>query len=497
MTQTLKSKKFGALLVAALAVLTLAGHFITRQLGATPTLPGGAAHPAAGLQSSDALVTLAGQLDRTSVLQGGDGQVRMELTLKAADISGPVPRSSVDMIVVLDRSPSMAADRKIDSARAAIHELINQLHPEDRLSLVAFAGNAKVLIPLTKASPEVRESWHHLVDGIELISSTNISAGLDMALSVAREIRQAGHYGAGRQATGRMLLISDGEANQGDTSTEGLTRRAMSASHLEFVLSSIGVGEGFNEVLMATLADAGTGNYYYLSDTHQLAEVFGNEFEATRATVASSVVVSIEPAPGVEVVDAAGYPLEKVGGKVTFRPGTLFSGQERRVWVTLQVPNGETGESALGTFSATYAHDGQSRVLQLPEPPRIACVANKDTWLADIDKGAWERSVVEEDYGRLRQRVASHVRSGQRQEAVEEIQLYEQKNRVMNETLASDEVEFNLQQLKKLEADVDDAFSGRDQAYKQKVLSKQQQADSLNGRRAGAKMTKKPPVKQH
>jgi Ca-activated chloride channel family protein len=107
-----------------------------------------------------------------------------------------------------------------------------------------------------------------------------MSSGLDLALGVVGRVRGSG------PAT-RIVLISDGHANEGDSSLEGLTGRAARAARDEVVLSA--VGEHFNELLLSAVADAGTGNYYYLQDTRELAAIFAQEFTATRHTVALAI----------------------------------------------------------------------------------------------------------------------------------------------------------------------------------------------------------------
>ena len=475
MSENLRARKAGIFIVAALALSSLAGHLLTtHDSNALPTTT---------LESSDEVVTIEGKLDRTSVLKGGDGLVKMELTLRAVQVASSKVLAPADMIVVLDRSGSMSGE-KIEAARAAVVELIDQLGPEDRMALVAFSSGAELLVPFAQATPVAKAAWRRQVERVGAGGGTDMSRGLDLALELARESADVARIG-------RVLLISDGRAGN---PAEELLHRATEVSRLEFVLSSIGVGEQFNEDLMTSMADAGTGNFYYLSDSRQLAEVFAGEFEATRETVARAVAVTIEPASGVEVVDAAGYPLETSQGAVTFRPGALFAGQERRVWVTLKVPHSEPGDYGLGALRATYRHDGVERSLSLPEPPQIACVENHDAWVAGIDKESWERSVVEEDYGQLRRKVAAHVKSGRRQEALEEIRAYGVANSMMNEDMDSAAVASNLEELGKLEAEVEDAFVGEEplRRLKQNSLSKKQQALSWELRRLGAKNDTKP-----
>ncbi len=71
-------------------------------------------------------VTLRARADRKAVLQGGDGNVRLELILKAADVEGRKVSVPTDLLVVLDRSGSMQGE-KLEQGRAAIRELIRQL----------------------------------------------------------------------------------------------------------------------------------------------------------------------------------------------------------------------------------------------------------------------------------------------------------------------------------------------------------------------------------
>jgi hypothetical protein len=78
-----------------------------------------------------------------------------------------------------------------------------------------------------------------------------------------------------------------------------------------------------------------------------LSEIFSSELATARETVASGVEVRFAPAPGVELVEAAGYPIERDGqGAYVLRPGTLFAGQDRRIWTTLRVPAGADSERA-------------------------------------------------------------------------------------------------------------------------------------------------------
>ncbi len=482
-TRHLKGGKW--LLAGGLVAATLAGHLLTQGSGAMPVIPdvpsgtnviGGGIDFASPGGSS---VSFAGKLDRRAVLQGGDGVVKMELVLTAEERANEGgARTPTDFVVVLDRSGSMNGD-KIEHARAAVRELISQMDRDDRFALIAYASSAHVWIPLTQATASNRRQWSGIVAAIEPGGGTNMSSGLDQALTLTD--------GPGTGRARRLILISDGLANEGDPTVEGLSRRAASAARHEAVVTTVGVGSDFNEFLMSAVADAGTGNYYYLDDVERLAQVFTDELGASRETVASGLAVAVNTGPGIQVIDAAGYPLEKIDGKTVFRPGSLFAGQERRIWVTLKVANGTLGDRPLGSFTAVYKDRGVTHMLEFDNPPVVACVRDEHQYHESFDGETWARAAAEEDYGRLQERVAKFVRQGRREEALSEIGSYRTHNETLNLKMKRREITEKLEELRGLRSEVEDAFQGADQAVKQNLLSKSNKASGLDRRRVGSK----------
>jgi Ca-activated chloride channel family protein len=459
-------------LLTALAGAVARGKSITSQPGPTGaaqfTAPGGGP------------VSFTGHLDRTAVQVGGDGLVRMELVLAAArGDDGPVRRVPTDLLVVLDRSGSMEGE-KLVHARGAVRELVSQLEPVDRFALVTYSDGAELRVPLAAATPDLRERWLATVGEINADGGTNMSAGLDLALATVTRLRTA-------ERAARVILISDGLANQGDASFEGLVGRARQATRAEVPLTAVGVGADFNEALMTALADAGGGNYFYVERSTELAPVFAREFGAARATVASAVAIEIAPADGVRVLDAAGYPLEESGGRVVLRPGTLFGGQERRVWVTLAVPNDRPAERPPGRFALSYKRGDVVETLAFGETPKVACVASADDFFAAVDVPAWERSVTVEGFNKMQDEVAREVKAGRRDAARMLMRQFRQDTEVMNSRLNSPAVAQKLEAIGELESRVIDAFEGDDQKGKQNALSKGSAAAAYDARRPGSK----------
>jgi Ca-activated chloride channel family protein len=401
-------------LLSCLVAATLAGGVAARVMGARPAPqpgPGGSASGASGA------VKLHAALDRGSVLRGGDGLVRVELRLSGQG-SGERALAALptDLVVILDRSGSMQGEPLL-FAKAAVRELYAGLRPEDRFALVGYASDAAVELPLAVAGAGARAQVDAALEALVASGGTHLSAGLDLAHELVQGSRAAGR-------AQRVILLSDGHANQGDFSHQGLRARAARAVPGEYVLSAIGVGHDFDETLMSAVADAGTGNFYYLPDARELAGIFAGEFAAARETVARGLRVELTPGPGIEVVDAAGYPLERDGARVTFRPGDLFAGQERHVWLTLRAPTGREGELPLGALGLRFHEaDGATRELPPLSLPALACVAGEDAYYASFDKDIYQRAGAE-SLGRLKEQVAASLRAGRQDEAVGSVESF-------------------------------------------------------------------------
>jgi Ca-activated chloride channel family protein len=397
----------GALLFTTLAAGALASR---RPTGAPGTAPGAAVSGASGA------VSLRAGLDRGAVLRGGDGLVRAELVLEGrshADASASLP---TDFVVVLDRSGSMNGE-PLHFAKAAVRELYAGLRPQDRFALVAYASDAAVELPLAAAGADSEAYVLRALEELDASGGTNMAAGLDLAHEMI-----AGARAPGRAQ--RVILLSDGHANQGDFSAEGLRARAARAVPSEYVLSSVGVGAGFDEALMSALADAGTGNFYYLPDLRELAGIFAGEFAAARETVARGLVVELAPGSGIELVDAAGYPLERTGSRVLFRPGDLYAGQVRRVFLTLRAPTDREGALETGALALRWQDpDGKGRELPPLALPSLACVAGEDAYYASFDDAVYSRS-SQEAIGSLKEKVAASIGAGRQDEAVRELDKF-------------------------------------------------------------------------
>ena len=453
----------------------------TAALAAMGAMGTGNRHPVPVSTSvKDELLSVSSEVVQDKVLKGADGRVTVSLNLTAARMPSLDNESvaATDLVVVLDRSGSMEG-QKLNDARQAIIRLLDQFGPEDRLALVTYSNGVQArssLVPMNEAN---RRQLTAVVEQVNAGGGTNLEGGLTRGIDMLMPTPSAG-----RQR--KVILISDGLANQGITDTEALGRLASAAVENRFSISTVGVGLDFNEMLMTAIADHGAGHYHFLEDPQVFAQVFEAEFQATRLVAAADVNIRIPLESGVRLVGAGGYPISYENNTAVIHPGNLLSGQSRTLFLTFHVPTAQEKEIVMGRVQVQYQHHGESRTVEAARPLTVACVPDPAAVLASIKKNVWADQVVQEEFNRLKEAVAADIRDGDRIRAHARIHEYETKQEAVNTVVGSGKVAKNLDtDVQALRQRVDETFTGAPAAVAEKMkrVSKSLQYDGYKLRR--------------
>jgi Ca-activated chloride channel family protein len=429
--------------------------------------------------SSD-IVHISGHLIQNKILYGSDGIVNLSLILQAADdIANPTQTDrNVDMVIVLDRSGSMKGN-KINDARQSILKLLAKLSDQDRIALITYSEGIQSdsgLLPASRANQQYLMSF---ISAIQAGGGTDLGSGLQLGINTLLSRNRNGN-------NGKLILISDGLANRGITSSHELGNMAEVAIEEDFSVSTVGVGLDFNEHLMTTIADKGSGTYYFLENPAAFAEVFEKEFYYSKATIADSLAVKIPLTDGMTLVDAAGYPIQFQNGHAIFHPGNMRAGQTRKLFLTFQLPTHAKRKFEINPIKVSYFHNGRKHETTLADSFKIACIANRKEVVSSIDKKTWTEKVLQEDYNRLKQEIADDLKAGKKNNALDRIEHYYQEKETLNADVGSAAVAENLDKdLNELRSVVEETFQGAPAAVsrKQKSNSKSLQYESYGGRR--------------
>lgn len=445
---------------AAAAAPTLQAHLGEEK----PLAPEPAPQVTLATTSDAAGVQLTAEPDREAVLASGDRQVRVRLTLAADALEGDTPRVPTDLVIVLDRSGSMDGDKLLD-AKAAATELVGQLKDSDRFALVSFSGDARVDVPLLQTSLER--------DPRRAIDALTAGGGTSMVPALARGLSVVATPEPGR--TRRLVLISDGLPDTRD----GLVELARTAARAEAPLTTVGIGTDYDETLMQTLADAGTGNFHWTRRGPQLAAVLGDELDTARETVASGLDVALHSESGARIVDAAGYPV--VDGRLQL--GSLYAGQTRSLWVTVELPPGHLGDLDPGAFRVGWTDAAGAVARADIDLAPIEITEDQGQFLASVNAEAWSDCVVQEDYNALRSEVSAALQRGDADAARGSIARYRAQVGSLNEVVQSAAVVDNLAEVDALEQELEVQLVNPREV--QNVWAKGTSTAAYQGRRSG------------
>ncbi len=215
-----------------------------------------------------------------------DLDVLIKITPPEADRT--VRRPPLNLGLVVDRSGSMQGE-KIRHARAAAAFAIRELAATDRVSLTVFDDHVETLAP--NAPVEDKARLETLVMGIEPNGGTALHGGWEEG---ARQVRV--NLVAG--GLNRVLLLSDGQANVGLSKPDAIADDVHRLAEAGVSTTTLGLGDDYNEDLMEAMAKSGDGNYYYIENPEQLANIFDAELRGLTATIGHSVTLGIEPCAG-------------------------------------------------------------------------------------------------------------------------------------------------------------------------------------------------------
>jgi Ca-activated chloride channel family protein len=295
---------------------------------------------------------------RPALLAGHDNELDVLVRLQAPEAPATLPqRNPLHLSLVIDRSGSMAGQPLAEAKRCA-EFVLDGLQPSDRLSVVAYDASVQTLVPALPLAD--KEPIRRIIRGIAEGGSTNLHGGwLTGAETLAPHARD--------DVTSRVILLSDGCANQGLTEHEAIFAQCAELARAGVSTSTYGLGHGFNEELMIGMARHGQGNTYYGQTADDLLDPFREEFELLNALCARRLRLEFAPAPGVKVKLLNDYVAD--GMNAWLLPNLAFGGEAWAV-LRLRIPapgvhadtNGDC--PSLGSFSARYTTlDGEPRAV--------------------------------------------------------------------------------------------------------------------------------------
>ncbi|MBK5526406.1 VWA domain-containing protein [Pseudomonas sp. TH06] len=209
----------------------------------------------------------------------------LRIGIKASD-RAVAELAPANLVFLVDVSGSMDRREGLPLVKSTLKLLVDQLREQDRVSLVVYAGESRVVLEPTsgREKAKIRTAIDQLTAG----GSTAGASGIELAYQMAQQAFIA-------KGINRILLATDGDFNVGVSDFDSLKQMAVDKRKTGISLTTLGFGvDNYNEHLMEQLADAGDGNYAYIDNLREARKVLVDQLGSTLSVVAKNVKLQVE-----------------------------------------------------------------------------------------------------------------------------------------------------------------------------------------------------------
>ena len=248
-------------------------------------------------------------------------------------------REPLSLMAVVDRSGSMDGE-PIANVKAALHQIVEEMAPGDRLGITIYGSNSNVHLQPTGAGGN-KQRLHDAIDAIEIEGSTFMEEGLRIGYDAA--------FAEAKSFDGnvRMMLFTDEQPNVGNTSAEGFMAMARDASKRGIGLTTIGVGMQYDGRLATQISSVRGGNLFFIDGPDKGRELMQKDFRNMVSEVAHDLVMTLAPRDGYRITGVFGVP-----------DGMMRDGRDGAVTVT--VPSAFLSSNGGGIYASLGKAEGRS-----------------------------------------------------------------------------------------------------------------------------------------
>ena len=178
--------------------------------------------------------------------------VMVEATAPEFQAATSIQRTPRGVVFVVDRSGSMGGGR-LELVKQTILEILGRLNKDDYLGVVCFDNNVNVTVPLTRVGNLDLAKVRTDVEALQPGGNTNMEQGYRHGLA------EADLAPAGTECT--VILLSDGQANNGSINPQEFGQLAAAATERFVTTTAIGIGRNYQESILVQMANSGNGNH--------------------------------------------------------------------------------------------------------------------------------------------------------------------------------------------------------------------------------------------
>ncbi|KAJ8772374.1 hypothetical protein K2173_027551 [Erythroxylum novogranatense] len=300
-------------------------------------------------------------LPEAAVVSASRGYQTYAVALRVKAPPPAQPRAPIDLVTVLDVSGSMTG-AKLQMLKRAMRLVISSLGSADRLSVVAFSGIPKRLLPLKRMTAHGQRTARRIVDRLKCGQGTCVGDALRKATKVLEDRRE-------RNPVASIMLLSDGQDERVQSNAYTQQRASSHASstrfaHIEIPVHSFGFGQ--------------SAGYSHEPAEDAFAKCVGGLLSVVVQDLRIQLNLASGSAPAeiTAVYACNARPTVLRSGSV--RLGDLYAEEERELLVELRVPSTATGSHQVLSVRCLYKDPatqevvyGRDQALLAPRPHAV------------------------------------------------------------------------------------------------------------------------------
>lgn len=275
-----------------------------------------------------------------------------QLAISLSAIATTSGRSApLNLCLILDHSGSMKG-RPMETVKQAALQIIDSLSPGDRLSLIAFDHEAKVIVPNQQIENPANLKVE--VNKLQTSGGTAIDEGMRLGIEELAKGKE--------NAISQAFLLTDGENEHGDN--DRCLKLAELAASYNLTLNTLGFGNHWNQDILEKIADGGGGTLSYIEQPEEAVSEFSRLFERVQSIGLTNAHLMIDLAPSVRlaelkpvaqvVPDTIELPVLQEGLQHIVRLGDLMVDAPRVVLANLYIGQMPEGRQTVARLQVRY-----------------------------------------------------------------------------------------------------------------------------------------------
>ncbi|ESA33007.1 von willebrand factor type a [Leptolyngbya sp. Heron Island J] len=350
-------------------------------------------------------------------------------------------RPPLNLCLILDQSGSMGG-APIKNVRAAAQKIIDNLSPQDRISIVSFDHKAQVVVPNQLAA--YPDAIKQAIEGIRAGGGTAIDEGLKRGIEEVAK---------GKTGTvSQIFLLTDGENEHGDN--DRCLKLAQLAVSYSFTVSTLGFGDHWNQDVLEKLADAGNGSLTYIQNPDTAIQEFSRLFSRVQSVSLTNAYLVLTLQPQVRLAELK--PIAQVlpetieldvrreGEQAIVRLGDLMNNTARVILVNLYIAQLPAGNHPI--VHAEVQYDDPTLGSSLSTDKAIIDVTAQTVYQSQSDPQVQQYILALAKY-RQTQIAETKLQAGDRTGAITMLQSATQTALQMGDQTAATVLQENVTQL--------------------------------------------------